>query len=293
MAAWTRATRAGDWTAAWAIEAAVLAGRDPATRDDPRLPYHQRWVWDGRAFAGCDVLVRCYHGLGDTIQFARFLPALAARASRVTLEAQPSLVPLLGGLGARIVPFDERRPLPPAERDIEITELPFALRQAPSVGDVPYLHATPAALPEGTIGLCHAAGGWDAARVMPEMLFERIVRRHPCVTLVPAASALPVRNPEGCSLDLGETAALASGAALVVTVDTMIAHLAGALGRPVWLMLKHAPDWRWDPEARSSAWYPNARLFVQPRPGDWGAVMGEVERALEEVPLAPLMPAGG
>ena len=100
--------RADDVERAWAISADILAARDPATRDDPAMPYHQRWVWDGRAFDSEDVLVRCYHGLGDTIQFARYLPILASRAASVRLEVQPRLIELLAGLPgiAELIPFD-------------------------------------------------------------------------------------------------------------------------------------------------------------------------------------------
>ena len=95
---WTAAMRRGDHRAAWDIMAAAHSARDPATRDDPNLPYHLRWVWDGRPFDGRRVLVRCYHGLGDTVQFARFLPHLRARAAEVTVEMQPRLLPLFAGL---------------------------------------------------------------------------------------------------------------------------------------------------------------------------------------------------
>jgi len=90
-----------------------------------------------------------------------------------------------------------------------------------------------------------------------------------------------VRNPQGCPFDMRETAALVAGCALVITVDTMIAHLAGALGKPVWLLLKHAPDWRWAPETGRSEWYPTARLYAQPTPGDWAPVIAQVAQDLE------------
>ena len=78
---WTAAMRSGAYERAWDMALASLVARDPATRDDPALPYHLRWVWSGEPVDGRDVLVRCYHGLGDTLQFARFLPLLAARAA--------------------------------------------------------------------------------------------------------------------------------------------------------------------------------------------------------------------
>ncbi|WP_315764503.1 glycosyltransferase family 9 protein [Sphingomonas sp. Y38-1Y] len=275
---WTKTMRERDYPRAWTLADTSLRARDPATRDDPRLPYHERWVWDGTAPDGRDVLVRCYHGLGDTIQYARFLPLLAARAQSLTIEVQPRLLALLRPLvpGASWVPFDPAHPLPAAEVDIGITELDFALRAAPGDAVVPYLTAKAAALPSGTVALCYGAGDWDADRsIAPEML-SQVCGSVPCVTLMPGASPLKVLNPAGCPFDMSETAALVAGASLVVTVDTMIAHLAGALGRPVWLMLKAEPDWRWNPAARDSDWYPTARLYPQPQPGDWAGVIAAV-----------------
>ena len=281
MQLWTEAMRRGRYSEAWAIEAATIAARDPAARDDPALPYHLRWVWDGRSVDGCDVLVRCYHGLGDTIQFARYLPVLSRRARSVTLEVQASLVGLLGGLGVeRIAAFDVAHPLPPAECDIEITQLPCSLRVTPDAIATPYITAAPADLPPGTIGLCYAAGGWDADRSLPPALLTSLCELYPCVTLVAEPTDLPVLNPDGCPFDMGETAALVAGCDLVVSVDTMVAHLAGALGRPLALLLKAEPDWRWCPTRRDTPWYPSARLYVQPTAGDWAGVLAALSRDL-------------
>lgn len=282
---WTAAMRAGDWDAAWAIEAAVLAGRDPATRDDPQQPYHQRWVWDGRSMDGRHVLVRCYHGLGDALQFARFLPVLAARAASVTVEATPALHPLLATLDADIAlaPFDAEHPLPASECDVEMGELAFALRRAPDETGMPYLRAPrPAAvLPPGTVGLCHTVGNWDKERSFDAELLRPLVAGRAAVTLAAEPSHLPVLNPTGCSLDMAATASLVAGVSLVVTVDTMIAHLAGALGRPVWLLLKAEPDWRWNPASRCSRWYPRTRLYVQREAGDWTSLLEQVAQDLD------------
>ena len=282
MQAWTAAMRSGEFEAAWALAQQMLLERDPATRDDSRLPYHLRWVWDGRDFDGRHVLVRCYHGLGDTIQFARYLPALARRAASLTVEVQPRLIDLLSRMPGpiQLVPFDPACPLPPSECDLEITELDFALRLPPDQAPPPYLGASPAILPKGTIGLCHGAGEWDRARCVPPELFAPLCRRAPCITLMPERCPFPVLNRDGCPFDMGVTASLVAGAALIVTVDTMIAHLAGAMGRPVWLLLKAEPDWRWPIDGRGSIWYPSVRLYVQPRPGDWLPVLAEVERDL-------------
>ncbi len=280
---WVRAMRAGDYSRAWALAAQTLAARGAATRDDPALPYHLRWVWDGTPVDGRDVLVRCYHGLGDVIQFARYLPLLGRRARSVILEAPPRLVPLLAEMAGvdRLVSFDVAAPLPPAECDLEIMDLPFALRAEPAAACIPYLHAPRAPLPAGTIGLCYQAGGWDPARSVPPGLLTAIAADHPCLSLVSEASELPVLNPAGCPFDVPATASLVAGCALVITVDTMVAHLAGALGRPTWLLLRQDPDWRWPDRGTHTPWYPTMRLFHQPRPGDWLAVVAAVQRQLD------------
>src|SRR4051812_6964333 len=239
---WTSAIGRGDYETAWDISAATLKGLDPATRDDPRLPYHCRWVWDGTPLRGRHVLVRCYHGLGDTIQFLRYLPLLRKIAASVTLEVQPALLPMLDAqAGAdHLIAFDPGRPARGYGCAIEIMELFFALRVAPELAPPPYLSAAPAPLAKGTIGLCWQAGGWDQERSIHSELFK-CFGPWPCISLVTTPSKLPVMNPEGCPEDMVRTASLVAGAAMVVTVDTMIAHLAGALGRPVWLLLKHQP----------------------------------------------------
>jgi hypothetical protein len=283
MQRWVDAMRAERFEEAWDLSHRSMLERSPSTRDDPSQPYHLRWVWDGRPFDERDVLVRCYHGLGDTLQFARFLPQLAARAASVTLEVQPRLIPLLRDLAGidRMIPFDPARPAPPAECDLEVTELSFALRLPPSAGPPPYLRAAPAPLPQGTIGLCYSAGEWDPARSIPNELIRGIACAHPCLSLVAEPTVLPVLNPQGCPFDMAATASLVAGAELVITVDTMIAHLAGALNRPTWLLLKAEPDWRWARGKRSSPWYPSMRIFSQARPGDWPAVVREVDRQIE------------
>ena len=280
---WMRSMRHGDYAGAWAIETQVLAGRDPAARDDPRLPYHLRWVWDGQSFDGRHVLVRCYHGLGDTLQFARYLPLLRARAASVTLECQPSLLDLLAAVPGvdRLVAFDVTTPAPPAECDLEIMELAFALRVPPEEVSPPPLRCSPAVLPAGTRGLCWTSGDWDGERSIPQDLFAPLAIE-PCLTLVTDATALPVLNPGGCPFDMPATAALVAGCDHVITVDTMVAHLAGTLGRPTCLLLKHVADWRWMTDRRDSPWYPAVRIFRQAETGDWIPVLRDVLDSLAE-----------
>jgi hypothetical protein len=282
-ALWVAAMRRGDWRAAWAVNDAVLARR-ATPPDDPRLPYHLRHVWDGRPFEGRDVLVRCYHGLGDTLQFLRYLASLRARAASVTLEAQPALLPLLGDY--QPVPFDVAAPSPPSACDIEIMELAHALRLPPDAVPPPYLSPPPLAgggRGEGArprIGLCAQSGDWDRERSVPlPLLAAALPPGASLVRLQPdGADDLPWANP-GPLGDIAETAALVCSVDLVITVDTMIAHLAGALGRPAWVLLKAQADWRWM-EGERTAWYPSLRLYRQPRPGDWGAPLAAIRRAL-------------
>jgi hypothetical protein len=279
---WLTAIRAGNHERAWELNRQQAMLRSPDQRDDPTLPYHQRWVWDLADLDDRDVLVRCYHGLGDTIQFLRFLPALRQRAASVTLEMQGRLIPLLPpGYADRVVAFDVAAPLKPAARNLEIMELSFALRLAPDRCPPPYLEVASAPLPPGTIGVCCVSGDWDADRSVPPSLLAPVLNGRSCISLDAAPSALPVINPNGCPFDITQTAALVAGCALVITVDTMIAHLAGALGRPVWLMLKHEPDWRWAPATGRSEWYPTARLYAQAAPGDWPSVIEQVAHDLE------------
>jgi hypothetical protein len=275
---WLAAMRAGDLPRAWSISDAVLAAPGHAVPDDPRLPYHLRYVWDGRPFDGRRVLVRCYHGLGDTIMFARFLPHLRQRVAALMLEVQPALLPLLAGLPGpdALIPFDPVRPHPPADCDLEIMELSHALRLTPE-------RAPPAPLtvrPGGAFarGLCWASGGWNAARDIPQALLAPFAAN--AVSLQRGPTSLPVLNPAGAPSALEDTAAIVAGTRLVITVDTMIAHLAGTLRRPTWLLLPHDADWRWMAGRCDSPWYPTMRLFRQDTPGDWPSVLRQLRLAL-------------
>ena len=293
------AMRNGDLAAAWAVSDAVLAARDPATRDDPLLPYHRRWVWDGRPYAGRRVLVRCYHGLGDTIQFVRFLPLLRTRVRSLSVEVQPELLPLLAGLPGQdqLIPFRLHAPHPPSDCDLELMELPYALRLAPEALSprVPYLAVPPARVAAAkagigqagiSVGLCWRAGDWDCERSVSLRLLAPIVavpgarlvslQRGPAADEALAPYAPPFVNPHDRSLDVLDAAALIAALDLVVTVDTMVAHLAGALGRPTWLLLKAAPDWRWMNGRTDCPWYPTIRPYRQTIQGDWREPLADV-----------------
>ena len=276
--------RRGDEAASWVVSDEVLAARDPATRDNPTLPYHKRWVWDGRPFDGRHVLVRCYHGLGDTLQYTRFLPFLRERVGSLTVEAQPELLPLLRTVRGpdRLLAFDVDAPAAPAECDMEIMELSHALRMSAQEAPAPYLEVVPAEIPGSAVGLCMSAGDWDVTRSIDPALFVAVANLCPIFLLQsrPLAESLNLLNPQGCAPTIEEAARQVAGLSLVITVDTMIAHLAGALGRPTWLLLKYDADWRWMEARNDSPWYPATRLYRQQSPGDWHSV---VQRVLHDL----------
>jgi hypothetical protein len=289
--AWEQAIRSGDFKAAWRVNDRVLA-QSSRVPDDPRLPYHLRFVWDGRPFDERDVLVRCYHGLGDTLQFARYIPQLRKRVARLTLEVQPELLPLLHSLPGvdRLVPFRVDQPLPPAECDFEVMELSHALRLRPEAVPPPYL-AVPEKMVVETrrqlgrgllIGLCGRCGGWNPRRSVPLEMLARAVPQRACLVKLErgTCSGIGWVNPDDPLDSIMHTAALVCAVDLVVAADTMIAHLAGALGRPVLLLLQHRADWRWMDGRCDSPWYPRMRLYRQRKAGSWLEPLEELRRHL-------------
>jgi hypothetical protein len=284
--AWLRAMRRGDFGAAWRISDRVLLEHVAAGPcwDQPR---HQQWVWDGRELAGRRVLVRCYHGLGDTIQFARFLPLVQRVASEMFVWVQPPLVPLLEtmlGHGC-VLALDDGTPPVEYDVDIEIMELAHALRVrlATLPAQVPYFPIRPAArLAQGlSIGVVAESGTWDARRSVPAHLFAPLLAMAGTAawfSLQPDAPLPGLRDVSTPSLLV--LASRLKALDLVISADTMMAHLAGALGVRTWTLLPFDADWRWLAGRADSPWYPTMRLFRQPRVGDWESVIEEVGKAL-------------
>jgi hypothetical protein len=285
-ARWMRHMRAGEWDAAWRISDTQLP-----QEVDWRAPRHVQRIWTGAPVEGRRVLVRCYHGLGDTIQFARFLPVLAARVAELTVWAQPALIPLLATMPGRIalLPLHDGTPEVAYDVDLEIMELSHLLRVTPATlpAAVPYLHPLARLLPGRglQVGLVWAAGDWDGSRSVPPGLLAPLAEI-PGVTLhlLQRGAALAewpaVPGEASGSDDILAAASLMTALDLVISVDSMPAHLAGALGRPVWTLLKHDADWRWMDGREDSPWYPTMRLFRQRRPGDWAEVAARVAAAL-------------
>jgi len=290
--------RAGDFAEAWRICDRVIDSRRGETCF--HLPRHQQWVWSGSPIDDRDVLVRCYHGLGDTIQFARFLPMLRARARSVTVWAQPRLIPLLETIESRM-PGGSRIPDPGSllrflplhdgdvgidyDVDVEIMELGHVFRTTLQTlpAAVPYLSFPPMTLVANcrpTIGLVWRAGDWDAQRSIPFRELAPLVDVDADWYVLQGADTVDERppafgTPVGTN-DIGELAAAMGALDLVITIDSMAAHLAGALGVPVWTLLPYRADWRWMDGRNDSPWYPTMRLFRQPSPGDWQSVVTRI-----------------
>lgn len=289
---WTNAMRRGDFEAAWRISDAVLAERVRDRIDCSGAPRHLQFLWDGRPLAGRHVLVHSYHGLGDTLQFVRLLPALRARAAGVVLWAPPELVELLRGVGGsdRVEALHDGAPAIARDADIELMELPHILRLRVDTipAAVPYLRVPAARHHDRSgparVGLAWHAGGWDAARSIPTAQLAplaalRGLRWH-SLQYPPELPPLPALEA-GCR-NLVELARHMCALDLVVSVDTMTAHLAGALGVPVWTLLPMPCDWRWMQGRDDSPWYPTMRLLRQTRPGDWSGVVVRLAAALEQ-----------
>lgn len=290
--AWERHMRRGDFASAWTVCDAVMEARRGTSCS--ALPRHQQWVWQGEPIDGKRVLVRCYHGLGDTIQFIRFAPMLRRRASRVVVWAQPALIPLLRTVQGidRLVRLDDDAPPEDYDVDVEVMELAHVLRITPGTlpRAVPYLHAprsaTLARSPDRfAVGVTWTCGDWGVERSVPVELLEPLARVPGVEVHVlqrgPALDAWPVAwGPVSGSDAVHETASTMRALDLIVTIDSMPAHLAGALGLPVWVLLQAHADWRWMDGRDDSPWYPTMRLVRQPREGDWAAAIAHVARTL-------------
>jgi tetratricopeptide (TPR) repeat protein len=284
----------GDYAGAWPAYAARWS-RPENRRPDVGIPF-----WRDEDPARHGIFVVNEQGLGDTINFCRYLPILARRAPRIAFACQDPLIDLLRTSfpGIRIVPAGKR----PRDLDIAISLLdlpPMLGMDAPYWPGAPYLSSprpAPITLPDDgrkTAGLVWAGNpdhGNDRFRSLdlPSLLFLTEDPRARIVSLQkgPAAAARTRLGAERLLLDASErlysfadTAALVARLDLVITVDTAVAHLAGAMGKPVWVLLPAAPDWRWGLTGDHTPWYPSMRLFRQTVLGDWAGPIAALRAA--------------
>jgi tetratricopeptide (TPR) repeat protein len=268
----------------------------------PRPSYPQP-EWDGSPADGQTVLLYSEQGYGDALQFARYATLVAERGARVVLRCPRELHAVLGSIAgvSRVIAPDETAPF---DRHASLLSLPllFGTRATTIPEATPYVRADPERV-RSWAGRIQADRGlkvglvWASQSQMPNVELKSV----PLQALAPLAAAQGVRfyslqmGEAGKAVsaspiplvdlapgirDFGDTAAILANLDLTISVDTAVAHLAGALARPAWTMLQYAPDWRWYPDSAASRWYPGMRLYQQPRPGDWQAVCAEVARDL-------------
>jgi tetratricopeptide (TPR) repeat protein len=267
-------------------------------------PRFAKPAWLGeRPIAGKTLFIHPELYLGDMLHLCRY--ALLARdaGARVVLAAPAPLCRLLRSLGDGISVVPDTDPPPAFDEHCPLMSLPLAFGTTAEAipAPVPYLHADPdriaswrARVGEGgkRIGVCWqgSALSVEMDRAFPAELLLGLKR--PGVRLIslqigPAAQDLAGRIEDvGVETPIGppsfeETAGLVMGLDLVITCDTAMAHLAGALGKPVWVLLRHIPDWRWGLTGDRTQWYPTVRLFRQTTPGDWTTVFAAVAKALD------------
>lgn len=267
-------------------------------------------LWDGSNLAGRSILLHCEQGLGDTIQFIRFAQVVKERGGRVVVACQPPLLPLLSrcagiddlvGLDGKLPTCDVRAPLMSLPQILGVTHSSVP-------GAVPYLNADGGRVAQWARRLSAGTGikvgivwrgspqylfdqyrsvslaAFEPLGRLPGVQFVALQREHGREELSRFADRIPVRDVAS-ELDESagafvDTAALMCNLDLVITVDTSLAHLAGALGVRVWLALAHAADWRWLRDREDSVWYPSMRLFRQSTAGRWDDVFQRMAECL-------------
>jgi len=253
-------------------------------------------LWDGREdLTGKTLYVHAEQGYGDTLQFCRYLPKLSETGARLHLGCSPALAPLLGAFPVTL--HTVATEVPPCDRRVYLADLPqmFGVLAAPYLTTPPKLLAlTPSPAPKeregskkhwGVVWRTNSRHPTAAERSCGLGHLQRLFRAPDSHFWVLQTELLPwereqlalyanVTIVESLS-DFGETAAWVAAVDGVITVDTAIAHLAGALGKPVWVLLPHVADWRWG-QHETSVWYATARLWRQPAPGDWDSVMARL-----------------
>lgn len=261
--------------------------------------------WLGKdSIAGKTILLHAEQGLGDTLQFCRYVDLVREAGARVVLEVQPSLTSLVRSLGDIDDVLARGEPLPSFDIHCPLLSLPLAFRTdlAAIPRRSPYLHADKERVAQwraklGTSQRLRVGLAWsgnpihlnDENRSLPlpmlEPLFELDIewvclQKQVRSVEEEALAKLPIRRVDAELRDFSDTAALVECLDLVVSVDTSVAHLSGALGKPVWIMLPFPCDWRWMTNRDDSPWYPQARLFRQPRAKDWMPVIDTLGAAL-------------
>ncbi len=251
--------------------------------------------WRGEGFSGKRLLVHAEQGLGDTIQFMRYLPLVKARGGKVIFEVQPPLYRLIASSPALqgIEVIAEGTALPPFDLFCPLLALPgiFATNLANIPGGIPYLAGDPSLFPAlpprrkqrrwALVWTGNPRHPADRLRSLPGSALDRLdgLRDVEFISAGAKPERLPLIDAAPLLTDFAVTAAVLAEVGLVITVDTAVAHLAGAMGKPTLLLLPHVADWRWMDARSDTPWYPSLGLYRQPSPGDWSSV---IERIADE-----------
>ncbi|MEW6187999.1 MAG: tetratricopeptide repeat protein [Thermodesulfobacteriota bacterium] len=265
--------------------------------------------WQGEPLEGKKILLYAEQGFGDTFQFIRYLPWVVNQGGTVVLECPREIIPMLRNQKGidRIIPYGD--PLPGFDLQCPLLNLPliFNTRLDTIPAKIPYLFSDQQLVHKWRMWLdqdskrfrvglvwagrpIHKKDKKRSIRInsflplfkMPEVTFYSLQKGEAATQIKQFPEKESFIDLSGPLTDFSETAALIENLDLVITVDTAVAHLTGALGKPVWTLLPFSPDWRWMLDREDSPWYPTMKLFRQPVPGDWGSVMEKVRKKLEE-----------
>jgi len=261
-------------------------------------------LWDGSNLGAQIILLHTEQGYGDTIQFIRYLPLVKQQGGRIILSCHKPLVRLLEkipgieqclDIKVNFIGFDVHAPLlelprifgttldniPPPIRNLNMPEIPLIKLESPEIN---YLKV-------GMVWRTNQNSSTAVKRSCKLMDFQYLLniagvsfyslQKEPGVDLQ-LLKTLPILDLSSQLNDFADTAGIITQLDLVITVDTAVAHLAGTLGKPVWILLPFVPNWRWMLDRNDSPWYPTARLFRQPKVGDWDSILIEVKQALME-----------
>lgn len=271
-------------------------------KDESKLPKMSGPEWDGSSLAGKTLLVYCEQGFGDSLQFIRYIPQLAQQGAKIILATTPPLERLFSTVPGIAQIVTRPQALPPYDFHIPLLSVPrfmgVSMDNIPA--PIPYLQAPPGQplpLPLGTrlrVGIVwagspqHANDRNRSLRIDDFMPLAQIsgVTLYSLQTgpqtgdIIKQGAAAVVVDLSSRIKDFADTASIIDQLDLVICVDTAIAHLAGALGKPVWVLTSFAPDWRWVLGRDDTPWYPTLRLFRQPRPRAWTDVIDRVKSEL-------------
>ena len=268
---------------------------------------HKKPRGDGKSFVGKRLLVHCEQGIGDSIQFVRYLPLVKAQGGMVVFEAWKSLHGLLRGFDGidELVELSfDRETQAQFDAHVSIMDLPglFETTEQTITDSVPYIHACPIKSAQwshelsGTdlkVGIVWAGSARHTndhnrscrlKHFLPLCQIED-VRLYGLQKGEPARQAkeMPLINLGEQFDDFTDAAAAIDNLDLIISVDTAVLHLAGAMGKPVWALLAYSPDWRWMLKRADSPWYPSMRLFRQQKWGDWDSLLQVVARELRTI----------